>query len=60
MIRAALLLALASASPLAAQIPNLWEGEAMLGLAGRTRAGQNGVPGSDHERLALRRHKKLS
>ena len=35
MIRFALLIAIASASPLAGQIPNLWEGEAMLGMAGQ-------------------------
>jgi hypothetical protein len=35
MTRFALLIALASASPLAAQIPNLWEGEAMVGVAGQ-------------------------
>ena len=35
MIRRALLVALMSASPLAAQVPNLWEGEAMVGLAGQ-------------------------
>ena len=35
MIRRVLLAALAAASPLAAQVPNLWEGEAMVGLAGQ-------------------------
>jgi hypothetical protein len=35
MIRLALLIALAAVTPLAAQIPNLWEGEAMVGLSGQ-------------------------
>jgi hypothetical protein len=38
MIRRALLIALAATSPLAAQVPNLWEGEAMVGLAGQNDA----------------------
>jgi hypothetical protein len=35
MIRRSLLLTLCVASPLAAQIPNTWEGEAMVGLSGQ-------------------------
>ena len=35
MIRRALLIVIGAAAPLAAQIPNLWEGEAMIGVAGQ-------------------------
>ena len=47
MIRRALLIALWVASPLAAQIPNTWEGEAMVGLAG-----QNDTQKLDRVRLS--------
>jgi hypothetical protein len=47
MNRFALLIALASASPVAAQIPNLWEGEAMVGLAG-----QNDTQKADRVKLS--------
>ena len=47
MKRAALLMLMASSAPAAAQIPNLWEGEAMVGLAG-----QNDTQKADRVKLS--------